>query len=102
LTGFVTRSAGGTITTRYTAWDAVGASDGRHDAVSGQYVTGEVRYDDKALTETQTTTTQGITSVISNTYDQFGNMRGSTSSVDPRSRVDDDVHVACEREGLSR
>ena len=31
-------------------------------------------YDDKTLTETQTTTTQGLTSIISNTYDQFGNL----------------------------
>jgi hypothetical protein len=38
-------------------------------------------YDDKAMTETQTTTTQGLTSVITNTYDQFGNMRGSSSTM---------------------
>jgi hypothetical protein len=38
-------------------------------------------YDDKALTQTQTTTTQNLTSVITNTYDQFGNLRGSASSI---------------------
>ena len=41
LTGFTTRLAGGTITTRYTAWDADGASDGRHDAIARQHVNGE-------------------------------------------------------------
>jgi hypothetical protein len=81
LTGFTTRSAGGTITVRYTAWDAVGrpTAGTMQSPVSTSTLT--FSYDDKALTETQTTTTRGITSVITNTYDQFGNMRGSTSTV---------------------
>jgi hypothetical protein len=81
LTGFTTRSAGGTITVRYTAWDTVG----RPTAGTMRSPTGTstvtMSYDDKALTETQTTTTQGITSTITSTYDQFGNMRLSASSV---------------------
>jgi len=81
LTGFVTRSAGGTITTRYTAWDAVGRPTAGTMQSPASTSTVTFGYDDKALTETQTTTTQGISSVITNTYDQFGNMRASTSTV---------------------
>jgi hypothetical protein len=81
LTGFTTKTAGGTITVRYSAWDAVGrpTSGTMQSPVSTSTLA--FAYDDKALTETQTTTTQGLTSVITNTYDQFGNMRGSASSI---------------------
>jgi len=81
LTGFVTKTAGGAITVRYTAWDTVGrpTAGTMQSPVSTSTVT--FAYDDKALTETQTTTTQGLTSVITNTYDQFGNMRASNASV---------------------
>jgi hypothetical protein len=81
LTGFVTRSAGGTITTRYTAWDPLGRPTAGTMQSPVSTSTLSYSYDDKALTETQTTTTRGISSVITNTYDQFGNMRASASSV---------------------
>jgi hypothetical protein len=81
LTGFVTRTAGGTITTRYTAWDAVGRPTAGTMQSPASTSTVTFGYDDKTLTETQTTTTQGISSVITNTYDPFGNMRGSTATV---------------------
>jgi hypothetical protein len=38
-------------------------------------------YDDKALTQTETRTTRGITSAMTYIYDQLGNMRGTTSTV---------------------
>jgi hypothetical protein len=81
LTGSVARNAGGTITQRYTAWDAVGRPTAGTMQSPVNTSTLSYSYDDKTLTETQTTTTRGITSVISSTYDQFGNMRASTASV---------------------
>ena len=81
LTGFTTRAAGGTITVGYTAWDAVGRpTAGTMQSPAGTS-TVTLSYDDTALTQTETTTTRGITSVMTYTYDQFGNMRGTTSTV---------------------
>ncbi len=81
LTGFTTHSAGGTITVGYTAWDAVGRpTAGTMQSPAGTS-TVTLSYDDKAMTQTETTTTRGTTSVMTSTYDQFGNMRGTTSTV---------------------
>ena len=81
VSGFVTRTAGGTITVRYTAWDAVGRPISGTMQGPGPASTLAIAYDDKAMTQTETTTTSGIASVITTRYDQFGNMRGSTSTV---------------------
>jgi len=81
LTGFVTRTAGGTITVRYTAWDTVGRpTAGTMEGPAGAS-TLATSYDDKAMTQTDNTTSRGITSVITTRYDEFGNMRGSTATV---------------------
>jgi hypothetical protein len=81
LTGFAGRTAGGTVTVRYTAWDALGrpTAGTMQSPVSTSNIT--IAHNDAAMTETQTTTTGGITSVMTNTYDQFGNMRGSAASI---------------------
>jgi len=81
LTGFVTRSAGGTVTTRYTAWDAVGRPTAGTMQSPAQNSTVSIAYDDKALTQTETITTRNLTSVMTYSYDQFGNMRGTNSTV---------------------
>lgn len=81
LTGFTTRSAGGTITVRYTAWDATGRPTAGTMQGPGQSSTLSIAYDDKALTQTETTTTRNLTSVMTYQYDQSGNMRGTTSSI---------------------
>jgi hypothetical protein len=81
LTGFVTRSPGGTITVRYTAWDALGRPTAGTMQGPGSTSTVMLSYDDKAMTQTETTTTRGITSVMTYRYDLFGNMRGTTSTV---------------------
>jgi hypothetical protein len=81
LTGFVGRTAGGTITVRYTAWDALGrpTAGTMQSPVSTSSIT--IAHNDAAMTETQTTTTGGITSVMTNSYDSLGNMRSSAASV---------------------
>ena len=81
LTGFTARAPGGTITVGYTAWDAVGRPTAGTMQSPGGTSTVTLSYDDKALTQTETTTTRGISSVMTYTYDQFGNMRGTTSTV---------------------
>jgi hypothetical protein len=81
LTGFAGRTAGGTITVRYTAWDTLGrpTAGTMQSPVSSSSIT--IAHNDAAMTETQTTTTGGITSVMTNSYDQLGNMRSSAASV---------------------
>jgi len=80
LTGFVTRTPGGTITVRYTAWDAVGRPTAGTMQGPGTTSTVTIGYDDKAMTQTETTTTSGISSIITTRYDQFGNIRGSSAT----------------------
>jgi hypothetical protein len=81
VTGYVTRSAGGPITMRYTAWDAIGRpTAGTMQSPAGA-TTQAMAYDDKAMTMTETMTTRGITSTMKHTYDQYGNMRSIVSSV---------------------
>jgi YD repeat-containing protein len=81
LTGFVTRSPGGTITTRYTAWDAAGRPTAGTMQSPTQNSTVKIAYDDKALTQTETITTRNLTSVMTYGYDQNGNMRNTNSTV---------------------
>jgi hypothetical protein len=81
LTGFTTRSGGGTNTVRYTAWDTIGRPTAGTMQAPNATSTVALSYDDTALTQTERTTTRGITSVMTSTYDQFGNLRGSTASV---------------------
>jgi hypothetical protein len=81
LSGFVSRSAGGTISVRYTAWDTEGRPTAGTMQGPGPTSTVTIAYDDKAMTQTETTTTSGITSVMTTRFDQFGNMRGSTATV---------------------
>jgi hypothetical protein len=81
VTGYVARSAGGTITMRYSAWDAIGRpTAGTMQSPAGAS-TQTIAYDDKAWAMTETTTTRGITSAMTYRYDQFGNMRSTVSSV---------------------
>jgi hypothetical protein len=81
LTGFAGRTAGGTVTVRYTAWDTLGrpTAGTMQSPASSASIT--IAHDDTAMTETQTTTTRGISSVITNSYDQFGNLRSSAATV---------------------
>ena len=81
LTGFQSRTQGGTSNVRYSAWDSSGrpTAGTMQSPVSSSTV--QFSYDEKARTQTQTTTTSGITSTITTTYDQNGNMRASNSSV---------------------
>jgi hypothetical protein len=81
LTGFVGRSVGGTITVRYSAWDALGrpTAGTMTSPASSSSIT--IAHDDVAMTETQTTTSRGISSVITNSYDQLGNLRSSAATV---------------------
>jgi hypothetical protein len=80
---------------RYSAWDAIGRpTAGTMQSPAGRS-TQTIAYDDKALAMTETTTTRGITSAMTYTYDQSGNMRrtvstvtggqGSTTTVTPHS-----------------
>lgn len=81
VAGYVARSAGGTITMRYSAWDAIGRpTAGTMQSPAGAS-TQTIAYDDKALAMTETTTTRGITSAMTYTYDQSGNMRRTVSTV---------------------
>ncbi len=81
LTGFQARSQGGTVTVRYSAWDASGRPTGGTMQSAVQSSTVQFSYDDKALTQTQTTTTRDLVSTITTTYDQNGNMRASNSTI---------------------
>jgi hypothetical protein len=81
VTGYVARSAGGTITMRYSAWDAIGRPTAGSLQSPAGTSTQTIAYDDKALTMTETMTSGGITSTMTYTYDQFGNMRSTVSGV---------------------
>ena len=81
LTGYVARSSGGPVTMRYSAWDALGRPTAGTMQSAVVTSTQTIAYDDKALTTTETTTTRGITSVMTFTYDQSGNLRSTISSV---------------------
>jgi len=81
ITGFTTRTPGGAITMQYSAWDAIG----RPTAGTMQTPAGPsaqtIAYNDGARTMTESTTTRGITSVMTYAYDESGNLRSTTSSV---------------------
>ena len=95
VTGFSARSAGGTITMRYSAWDALGRpTAGTMQSPAGAS-TQTITYNDTARTMTEVLDTRGITSTMTYTYDESGNLRstastvtrgqGSTTTVTPRS-----------------
>jgi YD repeat-containing protein len=81
LTGYSARSAGGTISMQYSAWDALG----RPTAGAMQSPTGPstqtITYDDKAMSMTETTTSKGLTSTMTYTYDQSGNLRSTAATI---------------------
>ena len=81
LTGFNTSTGPYTISVRYSGWDSTGRPTA--GTMQGPTATStiSISYDDKALTQTEVTTTQGIVSTMTTTYDRFGNMRGGSSSV---------------------
>ena len=81
LTGFQTRSQGGTITVRYTAWDALGRPTAGTMQSPAQSSTLQISYDDKALTQTERTTTRNLTSTMTTAFDQHGNIRSIQSTV---------------------
>jgi hypothetical protein len=81
LTGFSTRTGAYTITVRYSAWDATGRPTAGTMQGPAASSTISISYDDNALTQTDVTTTQGIVSTMTTTYDRLGNMRGGSSSV---------------------
>jgi YD repeat-containing protein len=95
VTGFSARSSGGTITMRYSAWDALGRpTAGTMQSPAGAS-TQTIAYDDNARAMTEVLNTRGITSTMTYTYDESGNLRstastvtrgqGSTTTVTPRS-----------------
>src|SRR5262245_32719277 len=81
LTGFTTRNPYGSINVRYSAWDASGRPTAGTMQGPGQTSAISIAYNDKALTTTETTTTQGLVSTMTYQYDQQGNMRGTTSTI---------------------
>ena len=81
VTGYVARSSGGPITMRYSAWDALGRPTAGTMQSAAVTSTQTIAYDDQAMTMTERTTTRNVTSVMTYTYDQSGNLRGTVSSV---------------------
>ena len=81
VTGFSARSAGGTITMRYSSWDALGRpTAGTMQSPAGAS-TQTITYNDTARTMTEVMNTRGITSTMTYTYDESGNLRGTASTV---------------------
>src|SRR5262245_22150651 len=81
ITGYVTRTAGATLTMRYSAWDAIGRPTAGTMQTPGGASSQTIAYDDKALTMTETLTTRGLTSTMAYKYDQAGNMRSTVSTI---------------------
>ena len=81
ITGFQTRSQGGTITVRYSAWDTLGRPTAGTMQSPAQSSTLQISYDDKALTQTERTTTRNLTSTMTTAFDQHGNIRSVQSTI---------------------
>jgi hypothetical protein len=81
LTGFHTRTAGGVVDVNYSAWDSLGRPTAGTMKSPVQSSTQTISYDDKALTQTETTVTGALTSVMTTTYDQLGNIRHNVATV---------------------
>ena len=81
LTGFSARNQAGTISMTYSAWDALG----RPTAGTMQSPAGSspqtITYDDKNMSMTETTTTRGLVTTFTYSYDQNGNLRSTASTI---------------------
>lgn len=79
--GFETRASGAVMRMRYSSWDSSGRPTAGSMTGPQGTSTLTIAYNDKALTKTETMTTRDITSTMTTTYDQYGNMRRTDSSV---------------------
>jgi YD repeat-containing protein len=81
LTGFTSIQVGGTITVRYTAWDASGRPTTGTMTGPASTSTLALAYDNAGRTLTTTTTTNGLVGVIVQTFDANGNSTVSQSTI---------------------